>query len=122
MIHLIIDGDHIVYRAASSCEPTKLKPFLEDKEAAIHRADELMLRILQETSADSYELYIAGTDNFRYNIYPDYKANRKDLPKPTWLEDVREYLVLNWKAEIVNGMEVDDMCGIRMTEEYAGML
>jgi 5'-3' exonuclease len=121
-VHLIIDGDHISYRAASSCEPTKAKPYLEELEYALGRAEDIMQRIMYETNATSYELYIAGEGNWRLEIYPEYKANRKDKPKPTWLEEVREYLITKWKAEIVNGKEVDDMCGIRMTQLNAEML
>jgi 5'-3' exonuclease len=104
----LIDGDICCYRAAASCEPTKAKPDREPQEVAIMRADELMRRILHETSSDTYKLYIGGSDNFRYKIYPEYKANRLDKPKPEYLQDVRAFLVSEWNAEIVNGMEADD--------------
>jgi DNA polymerase-1 len=60
-------------------------------------------------------MYLAGQDNFRKTLYPAYKANRADKEPPMWLEDCREYLVCEWRAKIVNDMEVDDMCGIRMS-------
>lgn len=60
---------------------------------------------------------MSGTGNWRKEIYPEYKANRANQPKPTYLEDVREYMLTKWKAQIVNDIEVDDMCGIRLTEE-----
>ena len=114
---LLFDGDHISYRAASSCSPTKLKPYLEPKEAAIARADSMMHQIFQETGIFDFEFYLGGEGNWRKEIYPEYKANRKDIPRPVWLEDVREFLVTTWKAEVVNDKEVDDVCGIRLTEE-----
>lgn len=113
----IIDGDHIVYRAAGSCEPTKIKPTPEPCEDAIYRANQLMVRILHNLGDPDYELYISGECNWRYALYPEYKANRKDKPKPRWLEEVRAFLITNWNAQIVNNIEVDDMCGIRMTQE-----
>lgn len=113
----IIDGDHVVWRAAGSCEPTKAKPYLESKEDAIARANQLMTGILYSLGDPDYELYISGSGNWRYSIDPEYKANRRDKRNPTWLQDVREHLVLTWRAELVNGMEVDDQCGIRMTQE-----
>lgn len=45
-------------------------------------------------------------------VYPEYKANRKDVPKPRHLEPLREYLVLEWEAELVDGFEADDAIGI----------
>lgn len=119
MTVVLVDADHITYRAAASCSPTKLKPFLESKEDAIHRAEGMMLNLVDLFPNASFETYIAGQGNWRYEIYPEYKANRKDIPKPHWLEDVREYLLTHWKAQIVNDIEVDDACGIRLTEEGA---
>lgn len=117
MAYLIIDGDHISYRASSSCEPTKAKPFLEPPEVAIWRVNDLMTRILLELNSKQYELYISGEDNFRKKIYPEYKQNRTK-PPPTYLQNCREHMIMEWGAKIVNGMEVDDMCGIRMHYLY----
>lgn len=106
----IIDGDHIVFRCAVSAEN-------DPAEIACVRADLLMHRILYALNDPEYEFYIGGEDNFRYKIYPEYKANRKGKAEPKHLQAVREHMILHWNAKIVNGMEVDDMCGIRMTEE-----
>lgn len=112
MTTALIDGDAIAYRTAASCEPTKIKEHLESKEDALFRCEELVRRILLETEAESYKIYIGGSDNFRYEYNPDYKANRKDTPRPTWLEDTRECLVVNHQATICNGQEADDALGI----------
>jgi 5'-3' exonuclease len=111
----LLDGDICSYRAAASCEPTKIKPGLEQLEVAILRVDELVTRILYETSAEQYTLYIGGDNNFRYNVDPNYKANRRDKPKPTYLQDVRAYLVSNWSAKLVNDIEADDALGLDQT-------
>lgn len=113
----LIDADHIVWRCAGSCEPTKAKPYRESKEDALVRAEQLMQNIVFSLNDPQLEVYISGEGNWRYAIYPEYKANRKGKPIPMWLEDVREYLLTRWNAQLVNGMEVDDMCGIRMTQE-----
>jgi 5'-3' exonuclease len=113
----LIDGDIVSYRTAASCEPTRIKPEREPQDVAIMRADELVRRILHETGSDSYKLYIGGEDNFRYKIYPEYKANRSDKPKPTYLQDVRSFLVSEWNAEIVNGIEADDALGIAQDKD-----
>lgn len=83
-----------------------------------------MRRIIDDTKADTYRAFIGGEDNYRYQIYPEYKANRTDKPRPTWLQDVRAFLVEEWKAEIVNGQEADDMLGIIQTRlrKEAGLL
>lgn len=114
---IILDADHITYRAAASCSPTKAKPFQESLTDAIWRAESMVSQIFHDLNSTDAEFYISGEGNWRYDIYPDYKANRRDIPKPMWLEEVREHLIIQYKAEIVNGKEVDDMCGIRLTQE-----
>jgi DNA polymerase-1 len=119
MTLLIVDADHQVYRSASSCEPTKKKPFLEEEQFAIARAEAIMADLRYTFNDAPMELYIGGEGNWRYGIYPEYKANRKDKPRPTHLNAVREHLVVKYGAHIVNDREVDDECGIRLTQEIA---
>lgn len=104
----LIDGDIVCYRVAATCEGL-------DKEIAEIRINDLMNRILFETNASTYKAYLTGSNNFRYEIYPEYKANRKDKPKPYWLEHCREYLVTQWKAKVTDGNEADDELGIEQT-------
>lgn len=114
MINLI-DADLIAYPCSASCEPTKAKPFLEERDVAIYRLHDLIQRIVKETNTSDCEFYIGGEDNFRKQVYPAYKGNRVK-PHPTWLQDCREVLVTQYNATIVNGMETDDMLGIRQTQ------
>ena len=115
MTTVLVDGDIVAYRCAASCMSkgvTNAPP-----EIAQLRVNELMYRIIQETEATKYKVYIGGEDNFRKQIYPAYKANRKDTVKPEHLECCREQLVVEWGAEVVNGMETDDRLGIEQRED-----
>ena len=49
------------------------------------------------------------------SLYPAYKANRKDKPKPVHLQACREYLIKEWNAIVSNGNEADDLIGIEAT-------
>lgn len=95
----------VAYRCAASCEEEPL-------EIALERADSLIERIMYETGASSQECYLTGSNNFRYDINPMYKADRKDKPRPKWLQDVREHLVVGWGARVSDGNEADDEMGI----------
>ena len=112
----LLDGDIIGYRCSSSCSPTKAKPYEEGLDVALYRVDDLMERILVETDAKDYRLWIGGDTNYRYDIDPEYKANRKDLIRPQWLQECREYLVTKWKASITDGNETDDELGIHQSD------
>lgn len=72
----------------------------------------MIREILHVTEADTYEIYLSGEDNFRYKIFPEYKANRKDTVKPRWLQACREYLATEWKARFAHGCEADDLMAI----------
>lgn len=111
----LLDGDLIAYRSAASCEPTKTKPHLEPPEVALYRLHDMIERICIATNSSDIECYIGGSDNFRYKIYPEYKANRTK-EKPHYLEACREMLVTEYKATVVNGYETDDALGIAQTK------
>ena len=96
--------------------PSKKDPVAKDLGIAIARADEMMHRILGELETDQYMAFLSGDENFRYKLYPDYKANRKDLVKPTWLEECKEYLVTEWQAKVTHRYEADDAIGINRTK------
>jgi len=101
----LIDGDIVAYRTAAASEET-------DREICLLRLDRMVQEILHTTEADTYEIYISGDDNFRYKVFPDYKANRKDVIRPKWLQDCRQYLVTEWNAKFAHGCEADDLLGI----------
>lgn len=108
----LIDGDIVAYRCAASCEPTKTNPVSENERIAIARTAELMDRILTGAQTSDYRVFISGTENFRKLLYPEYKRNRDDLPRPRHLDAVRNFLVGEWGAEVSIGYEADDGIGI----------
>jgi hypothetical protein len=61
-----------------------------------------------QTGHTSYSVYISGENNFRYDVYPDYKGKRKPEDRPIHEQEIREYLIKHWDAEVVDGEEVDD--------------
>lgn len=105
----LIDSDIVAYRAAASCKGD------DPLEIANLRADGLMHQIIQTTGADHFVPFISGTRNFRYELYPEYKANRTK-PPPIHREGVKNFLVTEWLAQVSDGIEADDAIGIKHTE------
>ena len=71
----LIDGDIVAYRCSASANH-------ESEDIAVLRTDIMMRDILAGTDSNEYKCLLTGPGNFRYELYPDYKANRKDKEKP----------------------------------------
>ena len=103
---LLIDADTPAFAAASVHEDGS-------SEQACWEANATIERLLKANNTDHYKLYLTGENNFRYNIFPEYKANRIGKHRPKHLQLVRESLVYNWGAHMSNGNEADDEIGIQ---------
>ena len=101
----LIDADIIGYRCSAVTES-------EPEVTALYQVDEMMKRILHNTEATRYKAFLTGPGNFRYNINPQYKANRKDKPKPQHLKACQQFIVDNWNGVWCEGIEADDALGI----------
>lgn len=73
--------------------------------------------MLAETQPDTHQLFLTGSNNFRYNIYPEYKGNRVEMKRPIHLQSMREFLITDWKAAITDGIEADDAVGIAQSTQ-----
>lgn len=111
VIEALIDSDLVAFRCAATCEG-------DDTDGIVlSRCNDLVERILDRVDATDYTLYLTGANNFRKEINPQYKANRKDKPRPKWLETCREFLVKEWNAKVTDGIEADDALGIAQRED-----
>jgi DNA polymerase-1 len=106
----LIDQDLLCYRCAASAEN-------DDLNIALYRIDELLDNILNKTGATSYRAFLTGPNNFRKQIYPEYKANRVS-PKPKHLRDLQDYSLEKLSAEFApESLEADDALAIYQTED-----
>lgn len=68
---------------------------------------------------DDIRIYLTDSDlsnNFRYKMNPEYKANRKGGVKPLHYQMLRDYVTANYDTTIVSGLEADDALGIAQTD------
>jgi len=102
----IVDAVSIVY--ASCCVSS-----LEDPvNFTLHIIKKQLQRIKDDLKLDEMIVVIGGKGNYRYDIEPEYKANRKYMDLPPYLEEAKEYIQERWGAIAVEGMEADDYVGI----------
>jgi 5'-3' exonuclease len=106
----LIDADILVYRVgfASEDQPSGI---------ALARLRETFGGILRSLELQDYIAFLTSTDhsNFRYQIFPEYKANRKQ-PKPIHYDLLRAALEEDYGAKVIYGEEADDAIGVENTK------
>lgn len=102
----LIDGDILIYRVGFTTEELPVQ-------LACSRMDETIRTIVEGSNADEFSVFLTGTGHkcFRYTLYPEYKANRKQ-PKPLWYDELRAHLVADYGASVEVDLEADDALGI----------
>lgn len=118
----LIDADSLLYKYAF----TNQKSFRwsddcvsthTDLTAATEELDKCIERTLKETKADDYICYLTEGKNFRYEVLPTYKSNRKAVEKPVLFYPLKEYLIANYNVKVVTRIEADDAVVIKQTKD-----
>lgn len=106
----IIDADSLVWNCGFMSNDGDDDPPLGFHLQAVKRSMESILWNFPDRSYT--KVYIGGEGNFRHAVAftKPYKGTRKQ-EKPKYYQEIREYLVERWGAEIVNGEEADDAVG-----------
>lgn len=103
----IIDADPIVYAVgfANDLEPLKFQ---------LGKVDEFVADIQEQVGATSVALYLTGKNNFRFDVatIAPYKGHRDSSHRPQYYQELREHLIDEHGALLIQGMEADDACGI----------
>jgi DNA polymerase-1 len=117
----LIDADYYLYRAAAAAEHevewtpdvwTYLCRITDAKDSFQAEMDRF-----QDTMPDhSVVLVLGDSTNFRYAIYPDYKANRRKYRRPAGYQALRDWAAGCWPSLTLAGVEGDDVLGV-MAEE-----
>lgn len=84
----------------------------EPVQNALHNVKLMMEQIIDECRATKYKVYLSGENNYRKEIYPEYKANRDSTHKPVHYSRIKDYILGHWNGATVEGIEADDAIGI----------
>jgi len=103
----LIDADSIVFIAHwDSDNKTYDKPLEVIKQSI----DSIISSILINTKVNKYLGYVGYTKaQFRYDAYPEYKANRKDREPLPFYKEAKQHMVDHWGFKPLYGIEADDV-------------
>lgn len=105
----IIDVDSCIYQCA--WQQPSLDAALDNYERVVQK------HWIDPVWSDEQFIYCGGKNNFRYELCPAYKANRKDPPDDASLfRPLMDKIVEKGLAIPSHGMEADDMVRIKATE------
>lgn len=115
----LIDADVLVYQASTVATTTHEFTLDDDlvlfPSVSVNEAcdvfDSMVQTIKDVTEADELFFALSAPTNFRKDLYPDYKANRKGEKPMAW-SALRAHASDKWHAEWIDGLEGDDVIGI----------
>ena len=118
---LLIDGDILIYKIATQNEvPTHWGDGLWtlhcDENICKAEVDDQLLQLKENLEADKFIIALTDKNNFRKDILPSYKDNRKQKRKPLALPLLRQHCIDTYDTVIMEGLEADDVLGILATE------
>lgn len=116
----LIDADILVYQAASSVEREYdwgdgVWTVHADENLGIKKFDEKVEQIMDTAGADIAYLALSDALNFRRDVLPTYKSNRKDTRKPLLWGRLRDYAHEEYSVFQRPKLEGDDILGILAT-------
>ena len=119
---LLIDGDIILYKAASASEQEMrwdddtwtLQTNMAEAKAEVDRH---ITNITKALSSKKLKVFFSPSHTFRHDLWPAYKANRKDKRKPLGIGELKEWMMEEYNSELYPNIEADDAIGIWATEE-----
>lgn len=105
---VIVDADSIVYGSCVTLSPS------DPVQYALANVRNSLKKLVTDTECDEVVVVVSGKGNFRYDIYPEYKANRKDMTPPPYIPECRQYIIDRWDGIQIDGIEADDTCCMLM--------
>lgn len=109
----LIDGDAIAYQMAWALEPhSDAYKRLESKQVIESVRNYIKTHIFEALPRfnNKYLICVGGKGNFRKQLDPQYKANRKDKEPPVYLNLIYKYL--NKIGVSIDKLEADDVMAI----------
>jgi 5'-3' exonuclease len=119
---LLLDGDIVAFNAAVVAEAEDdfgdgFTVLWSDWQTALRIAREKIESLMARLKADEVVFCLTDTTNWRKDVLPSYKDNRKSVRKPIALARLKAELSDLYRTELWPTLEADDVMGILATRE-----
>ena len=118
----LLDADILAYQVAATHEVRvdwdgdgEVSQYVTSLESAKAKIDKTIGEYMWQLKLDKMIICLTDKHNFRKDILPTYKDNRKATLKPLLLSTLKEYMSSNYESFIRPGLEADDVLGILAT-------
>lgn len=116
----LIDGDIFAYQASFGSEKQLdlgdgIVNLSADLKGAERKVDELIADTVEALNAKDFIVALSHDENFRKDIYADYKRPRDLVRKPLALKHIKRYIAKKYTTRIKDRLEADDVLGILCT-------
>lgn len=88
---------------------------MTDLTMALKETRDFIEDIRQTTRSEETILCFTHFNNYRYNVLPTYKHNRKDAVYPQLYRSLKDWLLMDYETMVVDPLEADDVLGIMAT-------
>jgi DNA polymerase-1 len=119
---LVIDGDMLLYKAASVAEQEirwsdDIWTLETNMNVAKAEADRQVDEIKRDLKSDDILVVFSDRVTFRHKMWPAYKQNRSGKRKPLGLGELKEWMMESYTSTLYPNLEADDAIGIIVTED-----
>ena len=108
-----VDGDILLYSVGFASKDDPVEYALKSIRSACES-------VMYDLNADSIEIYLTGSGNYRFGVAQDYKGNRAS-EKPRHYAAIKEYMIEKLGALVITGEEADDALGIGAVQRGEGI-
>lgn len=117
---ILIDGDILLYQVTSAAEQPfdwgdDLWTLHSDASEVRERIDNEINDLKMTLEADRVVIALSGSTNWRKNVLPTYKANRKGTRKPVAYLPAKQYVMDVYQCAQAPNLEADDILGLLAT-------
>jgi DNA polymerase-1 len=114
---ILIDGDIALYEVTTACEQAikwedDFWTLHCDFKEAKQRFDCWVADVLEKTESQKAIIALSGPNNWRKDVLPTYKHNRKSKRKPLIFKELKEYVREVYRTFEFDNLEADDVLGL----------